>query len=65
MSSAAIVPEMKIPVTCNKCGTRQTVHVLGQLEISQVADQTVTCASCKKEFTVLLMHKIIAGPFIP
>lgn len=52
------------PVTCGRCGAKQAVHILGRTGDAQVSMQTVVCAKCKGEFSVLVPDRIIAGPFI-
>ena len=45
------------------CKTKQKVHVAARTGGAQMGDQTVRCIKCDKDFDVLVLDKILRGPF--
>jgi ribosomal protein S27E len=52
-----------IPVECDDCHEKQTVHVAARTGFRQMGDQTIKCVRCGKDFNVFVPNKIIDGPF--
>jgi len=50
-------------VECRYCKTKQMVHVAARTGAAQVGDQLVQCITCKKDFAVTVMDRIIGGRF--
>jgi phage FluMu protein Com len=50
-------------VECQRCKTKQKVHVATQSGVGQMSDQTIRCIKCDKDFDVLVPDKILRGPF--
>jgi predicted Zn finger-like uncharacterized protein len=50
-------------VECQHCKTEQKVHVAARTGGAQMGDQTVRCIKCDKDFDVLVLDKILRGPF--
>jgi hypothetical protein len=64
MSSPASLPFTVAPIECPHCHTKQSVHVLARGGFAQIGEQEVTCAKCAKNFSVMVMDRIVAGPFL-
>ena len=50
-------------VECQRCKTKQKVHIAASTDGTQVGNQTIPCIKCEKDFDVMVPDKIIRGPF--
>jgi len=50
-------------VECQRCKTKQKVHVAARSGFAQMGSQTIPCIKCEKDFDVMVPDKIIRGPF--
>ena len=64
MTSPAKLPFSVTPIECPHCHTKQIVDVLARGGFAQIGDQKVACARCHKSFSVVVMDRIVGGPFL-
>lgn len=50
-------------VECQHCKTKQAIHVAAKPGFAQMANQTISCINCRKDFDVMVPDRIIGGPF--
>jgi len=50
-------------VECQRCKTKQKVHVATSTGGAQMVNQAIICISCNKNFRVTVPDKILRGPF--
>ena len=53
----------EIPVECKHCKAKQIVHTTISLAGDSDEPQAIQCVECKKQFDVMVSHKIIGGPY--
>jgi hypothetical protein len=63
MASPVDTPLTAVSVECPRCHTKQIVHVAVREGSSQVGDQRIPCAGCRGVFNVMVMDRIVGGPF--
>ena len=64
MASPTNPPFTIVPIECTHCHTKQIVDVLARGGFAQIGTQEVTCAKCNEGFSVLVMDRIVGGPFL-
>jgi hypothetical protein len=50
-------------VECQRCKTKQKVHVAAHTGPSQMASEIIRCLNCDNHFVVTLPDRIVDGPF--
>jgi len=63
MTGTAPGRHVVMTISCPHCQQKQVVQVRARAGFAQMADQTVKCVKCDKDFTVMLPDQILDGPF--
>jgi len=50
-------------VECQRCKTKQKVHIAASTDGAQVRNQTIQRINCNNHFKVTIPDRIIRGPF--
>ena len=48
-------------VECQHCKTKQAIHVAAKPGFAQMANQTISCINCRKDFDVMVPDKSSAA----
>jgi transposase-like protein len=64
MASPVDTPFTPVSVECPRCHAKQTVHVAVREGSAPVGDQRIPCAGCRGVFSVLVLDRIVGGPFL-
>lgn len=64
MASVGNLPFTVVPIECTHCHTKQIVDILARGGFAQIGYQKVACAKCNENFSVMVMDRIVGGPFL-